>query len=144
MDGLEEELLLVAGRRGAGRKRSRKPADSDDDDDYQGKGSGSDDYSDDEEDRPRKSSKRSAAGGKKGAKAGESEDDDPDDPYDSDLYIDEADRQELAGKTELEREMILAERAEERDRIKQRKEILRRAREKEQVNNVLSAWCLQP
>lgn len=49
--------------------------------------------------------------------------DDYDDGYGSDLYYDEEDRAELMAKTQLEREMILAKRAEERDNRKLRQEL---------------------
>ena len=48
-----------------------------------------------------------------------------DDGYDSDLMGDEADRARLAGMTELEREMELAERSERRDEIKERRQTAR-------------------
>ena len=48
-----------------------------------------------------------------------------DDGYDSDLMGDEADRARLAGMSELEREMELAERSERRDEIKERRQTAR-------------------
>ena len=48
-----------------------------------------------------------------------------DDGYDSDLMGDEADRARLAGMTELEREMELAERSERRDEMKERRQTAR-------------------
>eukprot|EP00191_Tetraselmis_sp_GSL018_P005387 CAMPEP_0177598450 /NCGR_PEP_ID=MMETSP0419_2-20121207/12361_1 /TAXON_ID=582737 /ORGANISM="Tetraselmis sp., Strain GSL018" /LENGTH=257 /DNA_ID=CAMNT_0019090907 /DNA_START=147 /DNA_END=917 /DNA_ORIENTATION=+ len=54
---------------------------------------------------------------------GDEEDDEDEfgDGYDAELYKDEEDRQRLAAMTELEREMILAERAEQRDKLKERR-----------------------
>lgn len=135
---LEEELLQVAGRRTGGsskkRGRSKRAADSDDEQDSDNLfGSDSDGGSDD--DQPKRK-KGSAAQKKQSRARQESEeedayddgDDDPDETgYGSDLYIDEEDRRKLESMTELEREMILAERAEERDKQRQRREILKKA-----------------
>lgn len=46
------------------------------------------------------------------------------DGFDPDLFYDEQDRAELMAKTQLEREMILTKRAEERDNRKLRQELL--------------------
>lgn len=48
------------------------------------------------------------------------------------LYYDEEDRAKLMAMTELEREMELADRAEERDKIRQRKQLLKTTREAEE------------
>lgn len=121
MDDLEEELLQVAGRSRGAKKRSRKRATSSDEEASEEEP----DYSDsDNEQHPRKSTKRQS---RKSAREDDDdeEDDDADDPYGPDLYINEEDRRKLEAMTELEREMILAERAEERDKIKQRKALLK-------------------
>ena len=52
---------------------------------------------------------------------------DDDDGYGSDLYKDEDDRRMLASMTELDREMILHDRAEARDKERQRKALLKNA-----------------
>lgn len=49
-----------------------------------------------------------------------------DDGYGSDLMGDEEDRAKLMAMTELEREMILAERAEKRDEERERMKLLKR------------------
>lgn len=48
------------------------------------------------------------------------------------MYIDEDDRTKLEAMTELEREMILADRAEERDKARQRRDLLRNSRQQEE------------
>ncbi|KAL6752112.1 hypothetical protein V8C86DRAFT_2439491 [Haematococcus lacustris] len=135
---LIEELLHVAGRaRGpaSSRKRSRSKH----------AGSGSEESSDlefddsEEEDGSRSQRRNTAKRGKaqnnsagksRGKSAPEpADDEDDDDGYGSDLYIDEEDRRRLMAMTELDREMILADRAEERDKARQRKEIMKTANE---------------
>ena len=44
------------------------------------------------------------------------------------LYLDAADRARLEAMTELDREMILSDRAEERDKLRQRKALLKSAK----------------
>eukprot|EP00195_Chlamydomonas_chlamydogama_P013406 CAMPEP_0202908834 /NCGR_PEP_ID=MMETSP1392-20130828/47336_1 /ASSEMBLY_ACC=CAM_ASM_000868 /TAXON_ID=225041 /ORGANISM="Chlamydomonas chlamydogama, Strain SAG 11-48b" /LENGTH=216 /DNA_ID=CAMNT_0049598343 /DNA_START=112 /DNA_END=759 /DNA_ORIENTATION=- len=135
---LEEELLAVAGHnRNAepSRKRSRgKHASSDSEEDNEDLfGPGSDDDDRGGRDRGRKG--RSSQGSKKPRASGRSNaddgdyDNDEDGGYGSDLYIDDNDRRKLEAMTELEREMILAERAEERDKQRQRKELLKKAKD---------------
>lgn len=56
---------------------------------------------------------------------------DEDDGYGSDLYYDEEDRAELMAKTQLEREMILAKRAEERINRTERQKLLAKSKDAE-------------
>ncbi len=56
---------------------------------------------------------------------------DEDDGYGSDLYYDEDDRAELMAKTQLEREMILAKRAEERINRTERQKLLAKSKDDE-------------
>lgn len=55
------------------------------------------------------------------------------------LFIDAADREHLMRMTELEREMILADRAEERDKARQRKELLESTREADESRDKVGA-----
>ncbi len=138
LDLFEDELLEVAGRKGAsasGKKRSKRAAHSDDDDDSDPLADLSDE--EDERGRGRKKGGSSSKGGKQpaskrqraSARDEEEEEDDDDDADGSDLYFDEEDRRKLEAMTEFEREMILADRAEERDKARQRKEVIKKARE---------------
>ncbi|CAL8470100.1 g9642 [Coccomyxa elongata] len=124
----EEELLLqVAGRsrpsaKSQGKKRNRRAVSiSDDDDDFDAEAQGDRD----EEDVPTQD-KRPSSGQKKRSRkdAQESEqvsdEDEFDDGYGSDLMGDEEDRANLMAMNELQREMILAERAEKRDLERER------------------------
>ena len=54
------------------------------------------------------------------------------------LYLDAADRARLEAMTELDREMILSDRAEERDKLRQRKALLKSA--KGAADKVGGAW----
>ena len=56
-----------------------------------------------------------------------------DDGYDDDLMGDEKDRARLAGLTELDREMELAERAEKRDEMLERRQTARVLRQQQQT-----------
>ncbi|KAK9861492.1 hypothetical protein WJX84_007851 [Apatococcus fuscideae] len=110
---LEEELLQVAGR-----KRPRAGARELSDDD------GSDISEDEAPKRARSRagapSRRSAAA--RAASSGESSDAGlEEDGYDSELVGDEADRARLNKMSELDREMILAERSEAREQAKERR-----------------------
>eukprot|EP00798_Chlamydomonas_sp_ICE-L_P017800 gene17800-24175_t len=129
LDDLDLELLQVAGRAKGSKKRRQ---DSDDDSDIFGS------ESDDEPRRKgpaKKLTKSSGGARRKGIQSEsdyESDGDDDDlgdeDGYGSDLYIDEEDRRKLEAMTELEREMILADRAEERDKLRQRRALLKKAK----------------
>lgn len=116
-DDLDDALFnLAAGRKTALKKRSRKASESDDEP--------SADSADSEEEAPRR---KKAATSKRGKKV-QSEEDDEDDDSDFDdeegLYENEEDRRKLMAMTELEREMILADRAEQRDKERQRRQLL--------------------
>lgn len=130
MDDLDDELLQFAqgGKGGAAKKRSRKQADSDDD---------SEDFnpSDSDDGAQRQPAKKRVAAGtpKKAKRAQESDDDDALDGVDSELFEDDEDRRRLLGMNELEREMILAERAEKRDKELQRQQLLQQGRAAEKV-----------
>lgn len=58
----------------------------------------------------------------------EEEEEGDDDGYDSDLYAGDEDRDRLQAMTELDREMILADRAEKRDQDRQRRQLLQQQR----------------
>lgn len=124
---LEEELLAVAGH--ATRKRKAKKAGIRDEDEVGDMFESDAEDSDDDDPasklpvRKRQKNKAAAA-----AAGGGSARDLADD---ADLYEDEEDEQKLAAMTELEREMILAERAEKRNRAKQRAELLQETKGKE-------------
>lgn len=126
MEEFEEELLQVAGRSKGAKKRSRphRAADSEDEEPSSQEEEEMELSNSDDERRPHKSKR-----GRKQTQEEEDEDDDDEDGYGSDLYIDEEDRRKLEAMTELEREMILAERAEERDKIRQRKALLKSAKQ---------------
>ncbi|KAK9809057.1 hypothetical protein WJX72_008658 [[Myrmecia] bisecta] len=120
---LEEELLQVAGRsRQTGNKRSRSrraPSDSEDE--------AALDSGDDSQEQPGRKKQATVPLKKRAAASREDEagsDDGSeafDDGYGSDLMGDAADRQRLMAMNELEREMILADRAEARDRERERR-----------------------
>ncbi|KAG1655298.1 hypothetical protein FOA52_002457 [Chlamydomonas sp. UWO 241] len=141
-DDLEQELLAVAGRNRPGKRARGKAAsesefeEDDDDDDEDDDLFGSD--SDDGGGRGggRKATRNTPA--KRGRKAaeeeeeeedGEEEEDEDEGGYGSDLYIDDEDREKLGALNELQREIILAERAEERDKQRQRKSLLKSAKD---------------
>lgn len=117
---LDDEILQGLGL-GQGTKRPRRAADSDSEPD------------DDEDDYAPTPAARSTAGGARGgSKAGGSlkkrrtddEGSGDEDGYGSDLYFDEDDRAKLAAMTQLEREMVLAERAEKLIDEKERRNLL--------------------
>jgi RNA polymerase-associated protein RTF1 len=114
---LENELL---GRNAKKRKAPKRAELSDDGSDSDGDFQPSEDSGDDSRLPVRKRHK-----GKAAAARGSSDDDE-----ENDLYEDEADEQKLAAMTELEREMILAERAERRNRARQRAELLQETKGK--------------
>lgn len=58
----------------------------------------------------------------------EEESEGDEDGYGSDLYEDDEDRDKLQAMTELDREMILADRAEKRDQDRQRRQLLQQQR----------------
>jgi len=60
------------------------------------------------------------------------------------LYLDAADRSNLMRMTELEREMILADRAEERDKARQRKQLLQTTKEAEENRDKVRWWSALP
>jgi len=157
---LEEELLLVAGRGAAAKRaRGRRTADSesdavsDDDDDLFGSDSDSGARGGGRGGKGRQASKGGART-RKAARRDESEEeedasesasdsedsDGDDDGYGSDLMGGDDDRERLAAMTELDREMILADRAEERDKARQRKALLKstKAKEKKEKTTRLS------
>ncbi|KAF6154845.1 hypothetical protein GIB67_033874 [Kingdonia uniflora] len=120
MADLEDMLMEAAGRSGApGRSRHSRPPSAYLDD-------GSDSKDDDSEDEPRYASRKSSVShvplkkrldpsekdGGEGDHEGSSSDESD---VGSDLYKDDSDKEQLANMTELEREMILAERAQKRD-----------------------------
>ncbi|KAG2442299.1 hypothetical protein HXX76_002385 [Chlamydomonas incerta] len=117
-DDLDDALFnLAAGRKTAPKKRSRKASESDDE-------PSADSGADSEEEAPRR---KKAATGKRGKKVqSEEEDEDDDSDFDDEegLYENEEDRRKLMAMTELEREMILADRAEQRDKERQRRQLL--------------------
>ncbi len=130
---LEDELLIAAGHtRGRGTPGGGKGRRRNDGDDEELFGSASEEEAesseeDDDDDfeaeeRPKKATRR----GRKAAKKAPSSEEDEDDG--SDLYIDEEDRKRLEAMTELEREMILSDRAEERDKQRQRKTLMKAAK----------------
>ncbi|GAX80452.1 hypothetical protein CEUSTIGMA_g7891.t1 [Chlamydomonas eustigma] len=122
---LEAELLMVAGRtqqNSSRNKRPRKSARDDDDDDLFGSDNDEDDSEDDER------SQRKKRGQARHAEEEEDDEDDAESDDGSDLYIDEEDRKRLEAMTELQREMILSDRAEERDKQRQRKALLKSAK----------------
>lgn len=136
---LEQELLQVAGRsKAAGKKRSRKTAysDSEGDDDLAG-GFSEEEHddlfgSDDDDDRP-KSKKKPKAAAKRATKkrnaspspeadgvASDGDEDEPQEKYPLEgKFIDEEDRARLMSMNELDRELELAQRQEEVDKMKQ-------------------------
>ena len=105
------------------------------------------------EERPkpkRKAAAGSSGGGGKRARREEEEeeqeDDDEDDDLDDDdvenLYFDEADKRRLQAMTELDREMILSERAEERDKQRQRRALIKSAKEAAAAEKVRRQCCI--
>lgn len=70
----------------------------------------------------------------------EEEEEGDDDGYGSDLYVDDEDRDRLQAMTELDREMILADRAEKRDQDRQRRQLLQQQRS--MAVQVWSIMCL--
>jgi RNA polymerase-associated protein RTF1 len=132
---LENEMLSLAGRSGtASGKRSRKQraaAGSDESDELFDLDS--DDEYDADYDGGGGKQRGKASGSKRQAKRGraaveDEEEEEEGDGYGSDLYIDEEDRAKLAAMTELQREMILADRAEERDQLRQRRALLKQSK----------------
>ena len=126
-DDFEEELLRVAGRsKSATKKRSRQAAESDDEEPAGGSNKG-----------------RSSAAKK--ANVALSDDSDGEDAE----YSDEDERAKLDNMNELEREMYLFERAEQREREKQRMAVVDQARKADQVRRnrqlvlVLEAHIMQ-
>lgn len=131
----EAELLDLAGRGASSKKRVR---DSDE----------SSENSDD--DGPKRSRRKGGPskqqrGGKRTVDT--DSEDDPDeeaefsDEFGSDLYGDDEDRARLEAMTELEREMILADRAEKRDKARQRREILQKAKGADKVRARHTLLC---
>jgi hypothetical protein len=110
-DDFEEELLRVAGRsKSAAKKRSRQAAESDDEEPAGGSNKG----------------RASAAKKANITLSDESEGDDAE-------HSDAEERAKLEGMNELEREMYLFERAEQREREKQRMMVVDQARKADQV-----------
>ncbi|EFJ41673.1 hypothetical protein VOLCADRAFT_98246 [Volvox carteri f. nagariensis] len=124
-DDLDDALFsLGAGsNKASSTKRNRKASDSDED--------GAIDSDADSEEAPRRKKASKGSSSKRGKKP-QSDEDDGDDDGDFDdeegLYENEEDRRKLMGMTELEREMILAERAEMRDKERQRRQLLQQQR----------------
>ncbi|KAF6138761.1 hypothetical protein GIB67_040893 [Kingdonia uniflora] len=121
MADLEDMLMEAAGRTGApGRSRQSRPPPPDSDD---GSDSKDDDSDDDEPRFPSRKSPGSHIPLKKRLDPSEKDDEGDDHEGDSsdesdvgsDLYKDDSDKEQLANMTELEREMILADRAQRRD-----------------------------
>lgn len=84
--------------------------------------------------RARPAKRRASAAGKRGAAQGEESDaSDFDDGYGSDLFGDDDDREALEKMTELEREMILAQRGEERDAAMERRRNAKMLRQAQQA-----------
>ncbi|KAG2498113.1 hypothetical protein HYH03_003871 [Edaphochlamys debaryana] len=128
-DDLDDALLSLAAGRKVAKKRSRN-ADSDDD-------GGSDADSEEQPRRKKGSSKAGAGGSKRGRKVQSDDDDDEDDggsDIDDELFENDEDRRKLMAMTELEREMILADRAEARDKERQRKQLLQQRAVAEKVD----------
>ncbi|KAL2650168.1 hypothetical protein R1flu_018296 [Riccia fluitans] len=138
-DSLDDMLLEAAGRSKGGhadskggssrRPPKRRGHDSSSDD----RSGGSENDFDDDDDYERGGSSRKAEGSKmplkkrfdsadKDGEEGERDGYESDISFGSDLYKDEEDRARLAAMTELDREMILADRAEARDNHKMRKD----------------------
>jgi RNA polymerase-associated protein RTF1 len=116
MDELDEDLFnFAAGSRG--RKRGRKAASSEEE-------------SEELMEAPRRKAKPARTNRR---------DDDSDLDLDEGLFQDEEDRRKLLAMTELDREMILAERAEQRDKERQRRELLQQQRASSQ--KVLMGLC---
>lgn len=143
-DDLDDELFsLAAGRsKPPAKKRSRKAAAESDDGDAGA--------SDGEDVPKRKRPAKGAAPPKRSVPRPPSEDEAGDDDDDGggggdedDLYEDDEDRRKLMAMTELEREMILADRAEQRDKERQRKQLLQQQRTATEKVRVLGGiWVL--
>lgn len=124
-DDLDDALFsLAAGRtKPYSRKRSRKGSDSDEDGAVESDG--------DSEEAPRRKKSSRGSASKRGKKP-QSDDEDiiDDDHFDDEEgpYENEEDRRKLMAMTELEREMILADRAEMRDKERQRRQLLQQQR----------------
>ncbi|GIL51504.1 hypothetical protein Vafri_7475 [Volvox africanus] len=124
-DDLDDALFsLAAGRnKPTSKKRNRKSSDSDED--------GVVDSGADSEEAPRRKKANKGSGSKRGKRhQSEDEDDEDDGDFDDEegLFENEEDRRKLMAMTELEREMILAERAETRDKERQRRQLLQQQR----------------
>ncbi|KXZ44243.1 hypothetical protein GPECTOR_70g473 [Gonium pectorale] len=123
-DDLDDALFsLAAGRnKPASKKRSRKNSESEDE------GAISDPESEEAPRKKKSGNSKTSAGSKRGKKVQSEEEDDDDDDSEFDdqegLFENEEDRRKLMAMTELEREMILADRAEARDKERQRKQLL--------------------
>jgi RNA polymerase-associated protein RTF1 len=123
-DDLDDELFsLAAGSAKPAKKRRRRAAAESEDEDAVS-----------EEDVPKRKRGPAKAAPKRPARAASEDEAGEDDGMDGgagnedDLYEGDDDRRKLEAMTELEREMILAERAEQRDKERQRKQLLKQQR----------------
>lgn len=130
-DDLDDELFAFAqGGSKGGKKRARKAASDSDEDASSGGRDGSDSDSDGGGRRPGRKQAKTGKGGR-GRKASSDDDDDYEEAaagIDEDLFENADDKRRLMEMNELDREMILAERAEKRDKERQRKQLLQQGK----------------
>eukprot|EP00884_Botryococcus_braunii_P003974 jgi/Botrbrau1/13578/Bobra.0307s0002.2 len=135
---LEEELLQVAGRNRSGGKKRRRVASESDEEGQVHEDSG--EYDDDVGPSTKSKSRRRSPTEEEGVG---SDITDYGDGYGSDLMGDEEDRAKLMAMNELDREMILAERSEARDREREQRKtsqlLKQRQREMDQAAQMRSS-----